>query len=113
MAFSGAILFCDRHLEHHLAASPLGKVGGSVGTTVISVQGDVYSISDIQSQWRWWIGERLQCLLHGEKKLWRMCDGYVVDLIVIEFRIAVRENVAEPYDVTVVRNRFRKGALTP
>jgi hypothetical protein len=44
----------------------------------------------------WWIGERLQCLLHGEKKLWRMCNGYVVDLTVIELRIAMRENVTEP-----------------
>ena len=50
----------------------------------------------------WWIGERLQCLLHGEKKLWRMCNGYVVDLTVIEFRIAMRQNVAEPYDVAGV-----------
>jgi hypothetical protein len=57
----------------------------------------------------WWIGERLQCLLHGEKKLWRMCNGYVVDLTVVELCIAMRENVAEPYDVSGVRNRFRNG----
>ena len=36
-----------------------------------------------------------------------MCNGYVVDLIVIELRIAMRENVAEPYDVAGVRNCFR------
>lgn len=38
-----------------------------------------------------------------------MCNGYVVDLIVIELRITMRENVAEPYDVAGVRNRFRNG----
>jgi hypothetical protein len=38
-----------------------------------------------------------------------MCNGYVVDLIVIELRIAMRENVAEPYDVSGVKNRFRNG----
>jgi hypothetical protein len=74
-----------------------------------SHEAGLYSISGIQSQWRWWIGERPQRLLHGEKKLWRMCNGYVVDLIVIELRIAMRENVAEPYDVSGVRNRFRNG----
>src|SRR5882672_319692 len=63
--------------------------------------------ASIQSQWRWWIGERFQCLTHGEKKLWRMCNGYVVDLIVIRLRIAMREYVAEPDDVTGVRNCFR------
>jgi len=42
-------------------------------------------------------------------KLWRMCNGYVVDLIVIELRIAMRENVAEPYDVAGVRNCVRNG----
>jgi len=35
-----------------------------------------------------------------------MCNGYVVDLIVIELRITMRENVAEPYDVAGVRNCF-------
>jgi hypothetical protein len=68
--------------------------------------------TSIQSEWQRWIGERLQCLLHGEKKLWRMCNGYVVDLIVIELRIAMRENVAEPYDVAGVGNRFRNGGAT-
>lgn len=38
-----------------------------------------------------------------------MYDGYVEDLIVIKLRIAMRENVAEPYDVTGVRNRFCNG----
>ena len=48
------------------------------------------------------IGERLQCLLDGEKKLWCMCDGYIADLIVIVLGIALRENVADPYDVADV-----------
>ena len=38
-----------------------------------------------------------------------MCNGNVVDLIVIELRIAMRENVAEADDVARVRNRFRNG----
>jgi hypothetical protein len=36
-----------------------------------------------------------------------LSNGYVVDLIVIELRIVMRENVAEPNDVASVRNRFR------
>jgi hypothetical protein len=38
-----------------------------------------------------------------------MCNGYGVNLIMIELRIAVGENVAEPDDVARVRNRFRNG----
>lgn len=38
-----------------------------------------------------------------------MCNGYVVDLIVVELRIAMSENVAEPCDISGVRNRFRNG----
>jgi hypothetical protein len=37
-----------------------------------------------------------------------MCNGYVVDLV-IDLRIAMRENVAEPNDVAGVGNRFRNG----
>jgi hypothetical protein len=58
---------------------------------------------------RWWIGKRLQCLLHGEKKLRRMRNGYVIDFVVIELRVAMRQNVAESLDVAGVRNLFRDG----
>jgi hypothetical protein len=34
-------------------------------------------------------------LLHGEKKLRRMRNGYVIDFVVIELRVAMRQNVAE------------------
>jgi hypothetical protein len=41
-----------------------------------------------------------------------MCNDYVVNLVMFEFRIAVHENVAEPYDVSGVRNLFRTAGAT-